>query len=88
MDSSRTNRSNVSWLPGINTMKLNGMSDMAGTAAMGSGRAERERARYNGADEISDGSRLCLVSPQSLSCVTGFLIRFFSEFNKQTAPAV
>jgi hypothetical protein len=30
------------------------MSDMAGKAATGSGRAERERARYNGADGISD----------------------------------
>jgi hypothetical protein len=30
------------------------MSDMAGKAAMGSGRAERERARYNGANGISD----------------------------------
>src|SRR6516164_5291526 len=30
------------------------MSDMAGKAAMGSGRAERERARYNGATGMSD----------------------------------
>jgi hypothetical protein len=30
------------------------MSDMAGKAAKGSGRAERERARYNGANGMSD----------------------------------
>jgi hypothetical protein len=30
------------------------MSDMAGKAREGSGRAERERARYNGATGMSD----------------------------------
>ena len=31
-----------------------GLSDMAGKAAIGSGRAKRERARYNGANEMRD----------------------------------
>jgi hypothetical protein len=37
----------------ISSNGAKGMSDMAGQAAMGSGRAERERARYNGANGMN-----------------------------------
>jgi hypothetical protein len=35
-------------------MERRGSRDMAGKAATGSGQAEREQPRYNGADGISD----------------------------------
>jgi hypothetical protein len=38
----------------MNRNGATGSRDMAGKAATGSGRAERERARYNGASGMSD----------------------------------
>jgi hypothetical protein len=45
-------RSDPNFRPVVNG--VTGSRDMAGKAAAGSGRAERERARYNGARGIGD----------------------------------